>query len=341
MLLVLALSYMIWPFYDPQSNHDKAQVMYFIVCIFLPLNLLAFSFFEERGVFTLWGSTRFLFLMLQALTLLMIIEFQWIDLNVILNWRPIDHPAMKWADIPLIALIIFIIGLIISYTRLLLRPSAQTGAFFGVLLAALMISKGHGNGSITVLLSAAAGLMLIVATLQESYSMAYIDDLTGLSGRRALKERLNSLYGHYTIAMVDVDHFKRLNDNYGHDVGDQVLLMLATRLNKISGGGKAYRYGGEEFTILFPGKSASAAFEHLETLRREVAASPFKIRRTVHQRSLFLRLLKKKKNQLLTVTISIGLAEKNESLKNTWDVLKAADQALYHAKNHGRNCVSK
>jgi len=75
-----------------------------------------------------------------------------------------------------------------------------------------------------------------------------------LPSRRALIERLPSLGRRYTVAMVDVDHFKNFNDTYGHDAGDQVLRMVASRLGEVSGGGTAFRYGGEEFTILFPGK---------------------------------------------------------------------------------------
>ncbi|MER3423211.1 MAG: GGDEF domain-containing protein, partial [Nitrospiraceae bacterium] len=77
---------------------------------------------------------------------------------------------------------------------------------------------------------AAAGLVLTLAVLQTSYAMAYHDDLTGLPGRRALNETLLKLSGRYTIAMVDVDHFKTFNDQYGHDVGDQVLRMVASHV---------------------------------------------------------------------------------------------------------------
>ena len=98
----------------------------------------------------------------------------------------------------------------------------------------------------------AAGAILIVASLQESHRLAFRDELTGLPGRRALDERLRALPGRYTVAMVDVDHFKKFNDTHGHDIGDQVLRLVGARLAEVGGGGIAYRYGGEEFSVLFP-----------------------------------------------------------------------------------------
>src|SRR4029077_7164107 len=118
---------------------------------------------------------------------------------------------------------------------------------------------------------AASGAILIAALLQESHRLAFRDELTGLPGRRALDERLRSLQGRrYTVAMVDVDHFKKFNDTHGHDTGDQVLKLVGARLGAIDGGGKAFRYGGEEFAVLFPDRKIEEALPHLETLRKSI-----------------------------------------------------------------------
>lgn len=98
-------------------------------------------------------------------------------------------------------------------------------------------------------------IMLILVVAHEAYQMAFRDELTGLPGRRALNERLQRLGRTYVIAMAGVDHFKRFHDTHGHDVGDQVLRLVASQLRQIGGGGKAYRYGGEELTLVFPGKT--------------------------------------------------------------------------------------
>jgi diguanylate cyclase (GGDEF)-like protein len=169
--------------------------------------------------------------------------------------------------------------------------------------------------------------------------MAYDDELTGLPSRRALNEALARLRGTYTVAMVDVDHFKRFNDEHGHDVGDQILRMVGTRLASLGGGGRAFRYGGEEFTVLFPGKDVEQARDHLEALRQTIQASPFTLRAAS-------RPLRRPESppaigprERIAVTVSIGVAGSTGAGTKPDDVLQLADEALYRAKQAGRNLV--
>src|SRR5207253_10497288 len=106
----------------------------------------------------------------------------------------------------------------------------------------------------------------------------YVDELTGLPGRRALNAALLKLGSRYTLAMVDIDHFKRLNDTHGHLVGDQVLRKVAAALARVTGGGHAFRYGGEEFAVIFPGCSVAETLPHLEGLRQSIGGSAFVVR---------------------------------------------------------------
>ncbi|MCY1284159.1 diguanylate cyclase (GGDEF) domain protein [compost metagenome] len=184
-------------------------------------------------------------------------------------------------------------------------------------------------------------LMLTVAVAQEAYLMAFRDELTGLPGRRALNERLQRLGRNYVIAMADVDHFKQFNDTHGHDVGDQVLRLVASQLRKVGGGGKAYRYGGEEFTLLFPGKSLEDCLPHLEAVRNAVEHYPLQLR-DKGQRPRSDRQGRQQrgggKRGSVSVTISIGVAERRQE-RVFEEVIRAADKALYAAKAAGRNCV--
>lgn len=169
--------------------------------------------------------------------------------------------------------------------------------------------------------------------------MAYLDELTGLPGRRALGDKFRTMSGLYTVAMLDVDHFKKFNDNYGHDAGDAVLRMIAGKLSKIAGGGLPYRYGGEEFTLVFSGKDSRESVRYLEALREEISSKPFIIRR-VSRRDNNKPAIPVKNNSV-TVTASIGFAESRGGKSSPWDVLKQADKALYRAKGKGRNCLSE
>jgi diguanylate cyclase (GGDEF)-like protein len=174
--------------------------------------------------------------------------------------------------------------------------------------------------------------------------MAYRDELTGLLGRRALNERMKGLGRRYSLAMLDVDHFKKFNDTHGHDVGDEVLKMVATRISRVRGGGTAFRYGGEEFCIVFPRKSAADCVDSLEEIREGIA--DYRITLRDHgQRPVRSRDGVRKRGRMATrflpktvaVSISLGLAERGEEHFTPEEVIKAADRQLYRAKRAGRN----
>ncbi|MBH3471367.1 sensor domain-containing diguanylate cyclase [Pseudomonas putida] len=185
-------------------------------------------------------------------------------------------------------------------------------------------------------------LMIAAAVAHEAYQMAFRDELTGLPGRRALNERMQRLGRNYVIAMTDVDHFKKFNDTHGHDVGDQVLRLVASRLSKVTGGGRAYRYGGEEFALVFAGKTAEECVPHVEAVREVIANYVMHLRDQNSRPQDDTSGRQRRAGSsggTVSVTISIGVAERQVDHRNPEAVLKSADQALYSAKGAGRNCV--
>jgi diguanylate cyclase (GGDEF)-like protein len=210
-----------------------------------------------------------------------------------------------------------------------------------MLAAAVLPSIGGAEASLLLM---AAGLVLAVAVFETSYFMAYRYELTGLPARRALVHDLEHITGTYTLAMADVDHFKRFNDKHGHDVGDQVLQLVASRLAAGPGGGRAYRYGGEEFTLMYPGRVRDDALPHAEAVRNAVEDAAFSLRAWNRPRKRpdgGKAKKKKRKPKKLSVTVSIGLADSSGNAGGPEDVLKKADKALYCAKRNGRNRVAK
>jgi GGDEF domain-containing protein len=221
------------------------------------------------------------------------------------------------------------------------RGPVERGLFwtFALVLAALHPELTRGESS-TLLM--AAGLLLSLSVLEQSYSMAYRDELTKLPGRRALMRDLAEMTPPFTIGMVDVDHFKKFNDTHGHDVGDQVLQLVATRLADAPGL-QAYRYGGEEFTLLFPRLKREAAMDGAEAVRASVEAAEFSLRAWNRPRKRppeGKRKRRRKRPRRLSVTVSIGLADSTAGSGSPEAVLQKADQALYRAKEGGRNRVS-
>ena len=165
--------------------------------------------------------------------------------------------------------------------------------------------------------------------LEEQRQKALIDPLTGLPNRAAWSERLEHEIKQWqqhgntlNLAMLDLDHFKRINDNYGHLAGDKVLKIIATVLRKrLRGSDFIARFGGEEFVLLLPATPPALGAKLLETLRAAIEACPFHF-----------------KGERVTITISMGLASFKAG-EHSDLVLKRADQALYRAKNAGRNRV--
>ncbi|WP_252891349.1 GGDEF domain-containing protein [Thermoclostridium stercorarium] len=143
------------------------------------------------------------------------------------------------------------------------------------------------------------------------------------------------------LAIIDVDHFKKVNDRFGHQVGDEVLRMVASCLQKYARGGKVFRYGGEEFVIIFPKKTIKEVLPVLERIRNAVQKRPFIVRSPDRPRKKPKGKLPPGGTEMVRVTVSIGIAEKNEKTRNRTDaeIIEMADKAVYQAKASGRNCI--
>lgn len=168
-------------------------------------------------------------------------------------------------------------------------------------------------------------------SLNNTLQMAVVDDLTGLYNRRYFDRHLGIMFSKAAeqnrelgVMMIDLDHFKSVNDTHGHDAGDVVLREFAERLRRnIRGADLACRYGGEEFVVLMPDTDVSTASMVAERLRSAVDGRVFAINETVN----------------LSLTVSIGIGTIDQSDENPEMLVKRADIAVYQAKHGGRNRV--
>jgi diguanylate cyclase (GGDEF)-like protein len=315
----------------------KTDLSYAMLSGLLPLMLLVLTLLPDRGIISIRAIPAYAIL-LSGITFSIIMTNmspEWITHILLTDWLPARY--FDWTQqsqsVLFISVTVFISMLVLYFVR----PSTHMSAGLGVLIMLItQLHFGETDHSLNVF-SSTALLMCLYAVLQESWRMAYLDELTELPARRALREKFQKTGGLYTVAMLDVDHFKKFNDSYGHDTGDAVLRMIATKLNKVTGGGSPYRYGGEEFSVVFTGKNREDAKPHLETLRETIANTPFIINRASRRKSD--KKFKRRKNKSVNVTVSIGIADSKANVSSPWDALKLADKALYHAKASGRNCV--
>jgi diguanylate cyclase (GGDEF)-like protein len=328
--------------------------------VFVPANMLVVLLLPERGIVH-FRNYRWLMLGLVEVLLTAWIATSGRTALSGTYWHAaLDHWLLKAAPTPLLGRLFMAAALITALIRAWPRFSPLEVGMVGAVMAFFIACEWPEGGVVYGVFVFAAGVILLLAVLQESHRMAFQDELTGLPSRRALEEKLVALGPSYTIAMVDVDHFKKFNDTHGHDVGDQVLKLVGARLGKIDGGGKAFRYGGEEFAVLFPDRKVEDTIPFLESLRQQIENYKMSMRteqqrrydarrkndrRTKSQSSLALGLpppppLRTNRAEQLSVTVSIGAAQRGELLDTPQLVIRAADEALYRAKGSGRNRVS-
>jgi diguanylate cyclase (GGDEF)-like protein len=320
----------------------SARAVFAGLCVLAPTVIALLAWLEERGTTNLRALPR-LVLIAAACTLP-----GWIivgERTEVLEWvyAPlVDVPLAITTPIPQLGLAAFAIGFVAVVIAAAMRRSV---AIVGLAWTLVALAFGlHASAEPLAFPSAlsAAGTVLAFAVLVDAYQMVFRDELTGLPGRRALDETLKAIGRRYTIALIDVDRFKDFNDAHGHQVGDQVLRMVATRLARVGGGGRVFRYGGEEFTVVFSGNDVSDVLGYLEALRTNIAGYQLAIRapdRPVEQAVGMRRRSGKPIARTDSVTVSIGVAARQSRNDSPETVIAAADQALYRAKQEGRNRV--
>lgn len=341
-LALLAVYWLVDTQLQSRLAEPKPLFVYSMLVLAVPLTTLLLLLLPERGLRNRYGLA-----VVAAVPLQLCIGW--------LLWRYFPDTAVALRNampvlpfggryyLPHAAAALFLLNLAGGVYVLCRYDSEHAAALLGALLFVFVTFAFFKEARISAAMFGAAGIALIISLVRSSYDMAYYDDLTGLRGRRALNERLRGLGGRYTIAMLDVDHFKQFNDNYGHEAGDEVLRMVARQIARVRGGGRPYRYGGEEFCIVFPGRELEQCLPHLEDLREAVEDYEMSLR----DRNTRPRSARAGRNQrgtrgaarTVSVTVSIGVAEQDARHENPEQVLKAADSALYKAKKKGRNCV--
>ena len=336
-MLALVIAYVLMQWYLPGIGWVESKIIWSALCLLLPFNVVVISLLKERGILTWWGGTRLAILLIPVLIVIVVAKYYPEALLHMLTLQFVELYALSQVDFAQLPLTMMVIAVLILNGRWFVQTTEQNSALFIALICAIIMLHFKNADATRAIFACAAMLMLVIAVIQESWSMAYIDQLTNLPGRRALEEELLKLGSNYSIAMLDIDHFKKFNDSYGHDAGDQVLQMVAVRIKQAVSGGKAFRYGGEEFTIVFPGKKIKETLDVLEDVRENIGGSKFQLRNKDRRSGN----RKKDGGKNVQVTISIGVAERTERMAIPHEVVKGADKALYRAKKQGRNKVCK
>jgi len=321
--------------------------------LLLPINFLVFSITAERGLVVPALASRLGLIFCESVFVAVICAPGQTSSPGFVHAAVLNVHLFEQARIPQLALLAFVLAFGVLTIRFLLYGKPVENGLMWSLIATFLAFHAGAVGQFGDAYFATAGLILAASLVENSYFLAYHDELTSLPARRAFNDALLDLEPPYTVAVVDIDHFKKVNDTYGHDTGDQVLSMVASRLGRVNSG-RAYRIGGEEFSILFAGKTAREVIADLEALRMAVSESSFRVRVSAERRKLprgpdrrngklqkssLVSERESQSPQQLSVSISIGVAEANRKTRAVEDVIRAADQALYRAKRTGRNRI--
>jgi len=304
----------------------RATDLFLYASMLYPLHLLLFLCLKERGLFSIWGILKIAFFVVEIAVILYLVIYPNADFIALLKMKLFVISFYPLEDISIIIaiLVIFIMVALVLFNRYLLYNSSFLVIAVTFYMGFYFIKTSYAK-ELSLL---AIGVIIFILLIRESYRLAFYDELTSLPGRRALVEDMAKLGMKYSLAMIDIDHFKKFNDTYGHDTGDEVLKMVASKLAEVGGGGKAYRYGGEEFVLLFPSREVDESYKHTDILRETIAKSPFIVRNKQNSKTIY-------------INISSGIVQKNSQDKDPFAVMKRADNALYKAKKAGRNQVVK
>lgn len=339
----------------PRGISPSAEVAFRAIVFLLPVNFTLICLMEERGLTRASAVPFSVFIFVQAVIVAVLCRSAEALPSAALHVR---H-AHSVFTIPPYATFAFAGAGLVALAKFLFARKTLDGSFFWSLTSIYLSFHSLKSSTLAELFWAVAAWVLAFSIIENSYLLAYHDELTGLPSRRAFNEMTMRLQPPYCLAVVDIDHFKRFNDTYGHDVGDQVLRLVASKLAGVTGGGHAFRCGGEEFNIVFPGKRLDDVTDHLERLRKVIQSSEFQMRgqdRRQVPRGADRRKERPAKrprvktaeladpalsgiSSALSVTVSMGVAMSDSQLSNPDHVLLDADRALYRAKEDGRNRV--
>lgn len=350
-LFLMVTVYIAYYLLDTQTDYyrdygkvrDDAAVVFHLCCLLLPLMFGLFAVWQERTHLFQDMVARFAVLVAVGGVVL---GLEQSFSQALLGWLAVIRwPALhgQWMSLIQLAYPVFLAAFVLLVVQYLRNPRPLHAAqVIGLIGLFWMLPRTFTLPFTLNIMCSQVMLMIAAAVSHEAYQMAFRDELTGLPGRRALNERMQRLGRNYVLAMTDVDHFKKFNDTHGHDVGDQVLRLVASKLSKVTGGGRAYRYGGEEFALVFAARTLEECLPHLEAIREAIATYNIQLRNQEsrpHDDQQGRQRRGAAGAGSVSVTISIGVAERLAEHRSPEQVLKSADQALYNAKGAGRNCV--
>lgn len=337
-ILILAIADRVLLYFaaDTIVPMEGGRLIYHAISFLLPFNLCVFAFMKRRGGMK-WQSIGLLGgILLQGGAVAFIYQYRSLGFGTFLedsfiNWGllgrlPLSQPAL------------FAFGLAFAYYFFLYirTQGVIERAFCWALITVfygLALSRIGPESSIYF---STAGLIFIISVIENYYREGFQDEITGLPTGKTMRAILSRLNTGYTVAMIEVDNFKRLRDNHGRRVSKQILRSVGEKLTCVTGRGEPFHYAGVLFAVVFPGTFLKDTLPHMEELR-QLIKKPGPIRhdeKSPRRKPKKLRRIEILANKV-PVTVSIGVAERSDVGMSALQAIKQAEKALLTAKNEG------
>jgi diguanylate cyclase (GGDEF)-like protein len=342
-LLVLSLTQCALYVFPPieADQGSPGQTVFALLTLLVPLNLLALSIVKEDAIATWRGLLRLTLICAQPLIVLWLSRPGQIDLAEVFRQPLLPVLTTSWTVLSQPALLAFVGAVALLMLRFVIRQNPMDAGTIWAVLATFVAFHGIQYGWSPVNFLSTAGLTLFLTLVQSSYRQAYCDPLTGISGKPAYEEATAALGRQYVIAVVGIDQFKQYSNQYGKVVGEQLLCVFAPKVAAGSGSGRVFRLGGEEFIILFSGKTPRETLGSLETIRKSIESSVCFLRRRHHVWMGAALAEGGPHDDAITVTVSVGVAGSVGKHDTPALVAKSAYRTLYEAKGEGGNQVKR
>ena len=266
---LLCAYWLIQSFLQSPLNSQPASQIFYLLTLLSPALLITYALLPQSSCLQLQGL---LAILLTPLIILFIAGLLVIKQQLFLAsaTSALSNGLMgTYLSTPSWLLYFSAIGLCLGLS--LYQQQSIHNSVLGCSLMSLITYGWIQLNSVSAFMFSGMGLLLCINLTISLLQIGYRDDLTQIGNRRALQQTAKTLRGPYSVAMVDADYFKKINDQFGHELGDQALRVIASLLAQTAEGGKPFRYGGEEFCLLFKGKTEQQVLDTLEACRQAIA----------------------------------------------------------------------
>ncbi len=328
-----------WPLeHDPGS---VSQTIFAATAFLLPLNFLAFSILKEEAIGTVHGIVRLVLFLLQPFVVLWLCNPANADVASAFRTAYLSGWPSPWTPIPQAGLLVFLVSGVMHLVQFALRRHPMDAGAAWALASAFLAYHGTQFGWSPTNFFATSGLILFVSLVQASYQQTYRDALTGIPGRVAYEEATAQLGKTFAVAVLAIDQLKTCAGTHGKPVVEQILKLVASKVQAACQGGCVFRVSGEELTFLFPRQSAMDALVELENIRKSIQSTSLYLRDGQRVWENTRDASPGRKDQELPITASIGVADTSMEGATLTMVIKAAYRALYETKAGGGNAVKR